>query len=306
MAVRGWLVNDWMTRIEGTVTLWGKLLDWLPGLRWKGDRDFADLAYFVYTQYMSKPKPDYIIRNATYFGTIDLALPTIALLQDIMPQGSVQRANQIEVCKDASLVVFNSEYTRARYPELEDCEFRVIPLPVDFEVFRPMPEVEKKFDVCWIGAATSVKGWDVLCDLIRRSDLTFRLVMKDKGEIRNARTEIVRKVPHTDLPRLINECRIGICTSREETQHLAGIEMGGCGLPLVVSNVGAYWERPSGIWEICKQANFGSLTGGVLKSQEKELKRLAPAIADYWKAEFNEEACKAAWEEAVQYVTTQA
>ena len=301
--MKGWLVNDWMTRIEGTVTLWGKLLDWLPGLKWKGDRDFGDLGYHIFTEFASRPKPSYIIRNATYFGCLDLPVPTIALLQDIMPEGSVQRADQIAVCKDAALVVFNSAYTRSRYPELEGCPFRIIPLPVDFELFKPMPEVDKRFDVCWIGAASSVKGWDILCDLMRRSDLTFRLVMKDKGGINNSRVEIVRQVTHADLPRLINECRVGMCTSREETQHLAGIEMGGCGLPLVVTNVGAYWERPVGVWQICGISKFGQMCNGVLRGQERLLKRDAPLIAEYWKKEFNEATCKAAWEEAVQYVT---
>lgn len=299
-AYKGFLVNDWMSRIEGTITLWGKLLDWFPDLRWMGDCDYSELPYYVFTEYANRyPKPEYIIRNATYFPPLDIPVPTIVLLQDIMPPGSAQRANQIDVCRDAALVVYNSEYTRSRYPELEGCPFRVIPLPVDFEVFKPMPEVIKRFDVCWIGAASSVKGWDILVDLIRRSDLFFRLVMKDRGEIRSSRVEVVRKVTHGDLPRLINECRIGICTSREETQHLAGIEMGGCGLPLAVTDVGAYWNRPPGKWRI----DFGGLTREVLRGRDADMRKDAPAIADYWASEFNEEGCKAAWEEAVAYVT---
>lgn len=301
----GYLVNDWMTTIEGTVTLWSKLLDWIPGLSWVGDCDYGELGYRVYLRYCeSSPKPAYIIRNASYFADLGLPVPTIALLQDIMPAGSEARACQVEVCREAALTVFNSAYTREKYPELADAPYRIIPLPVDFSLFRPMPgAAHKRFDVCWIGAASSVKGWDLLCDIVRMSDLTFLLVMKDKaGGICNPRCEVVRRVPHADLPRLINECRMGLCTSREETQHLAGIEIGGCGLPLATTDVGAYWKRAPGAWRLCEGFDMRAMNAVALKAREPEAAAEAAGIAAYWQAEFGEEACRKAWEEAVEYV----
>src|SRR3990167_3449450 len=113
-----WVVNDYLTTIPGTRTLWHDLCEWVGG-EWHGDVDYEWLGYNVEIDAAKSGKPDVLIRNATWFGPIDLNVPTISLLQDIMPEGSVQRAQQVSVCRASRLTVFNSAYTRARYQELD-------------------------------------------------------------------------------------------------------------------------------------------------------------------------------------------
>ena len=82
MDKRGWLVNDTLTCIPGTTTLWHQLLEWLPNLEDKtnGYTDYSILPNVI----ESLPnKPDYIIRNGSYFRKLNIDVPTITLIQDV-------------------------------------------------------------------------------------------------------------------------------------------------------------------------------------------------------------------------------
>ncbi len=75
----GWLVNDTLTCIPGTKTFWHDLLEWLPTLKDKcnGYTPFNLLPYNIEKDYAIE-KPDYIIRNATYFRKLNI--PVVALI----------------------------------------------------------------------------------------------------------------------------------------------------------------------------------------------------------------------------------
>ena len=309
-----WVVNDFRTMIPGSETLWGDLLSWIPGAVWVGDHDYRDLAWWIEER---RDKPDLIIRNGTYFRPLRFNCPQIALIQDIMPMDShagpdftkssqvdvwrstPMRAMQIGVCRQAALTVFNTEFTRSHYPELHDRPYRIIPLPVDFDLFRPMPEIEKVSDICWIGAKSHIKGYDILVELIRDTDFTFTLIMKDDIHIEHPRVRTFNKVPHADLPAIINSCRVGLCTSRVETQHLAGIEMGACGLPVVSTNVGIYWNRTAGDWG--SRTNYSDKLAVEIRENMREI------IIDphaYWLGQgVDRSSCRKAWLEVVEWAT---
>ena len=76
--MKGWLLNDCLTCIPGTLTIWHNLLEWLDGLEDKtnGYTDFGQLSSII-EQQLSVAKPDYIIRNATYFRRINTNIKTI-------------------------------------------------------------------------------------------------------------------------------------------------------------------------------------------------------------------------------------
>jgi len=46
-----------------------------------------------------------------------------------------------------------------------------------------------------------------------------------------------------------------LCTSIVETLHLAGLEAAACNIPLLVTNVGIYHNRPSGVWGVNSSIN---------------------------------------------------
>jgi glycosyltransferase involved in cell wall biosynthesis len=250
---KGWLVNDTLTCIPGTKTFWHDLLEWVPNLEDKcnGNTPFHILPSSIESEAINNGYPDYIIRNATYFRKINLPIKTISLLQDL----SINNYQQIEVCNNSDIVVFNSPYTQSHYKDLITTKTTMIPLGVDFDKFI---KLEKTYNdelgilpnsILFIGANNHTpKGFDILLKIIEKTNFNFCLVMKDDFIIDHPRVKIFNRVDHDLLVKIINSCEMLVCTSRVETLHLSGVEAAACGLPIVTSNVGIYYNKPSGKW----------------------------------------------------------
>jgi len=249
---RGWLINDRLTCIPGTKTFWHNLLEWIPNLEDKCGRytPFNLLAPKI-EKLLINNKPDYIIRNATYFRKINTPVKTISILQDLLPSNS----EQIDVCNNSNIVVYNSPYTKSFYNGKISTKSEIINLGVDFNKFKIL---NKKFNdelgilpnsILFIGASNiTPKGFDIMLDVINNTDYNFCLVMKDNYKINNSRVKCFNMVNHNTLIKIMNSCELLVCTSKIETLHLAGIEAGACGLPIVASNVGVYFNLKSGKW----------------------------------------------------------
>ena len=246
----GWLVNDCLTCIPGTKTIWHDLLENIPGLIDMCDaRDqWAALIGKINVASSIAP-PDYIIRNASYFPALNTpGVKTVSLVQDIMHEGDFDI--QKDVCDKSSVVVFNSPYTKEYAPKT-NTKSVIIPLGTDFDLFRPIDkkcELQEKWgikseSILFVGSASWIKGYDILEDLIKCSpDHNFVLVLKDEmTPTLPPNCKIFNLVTHEALTEIINACDLLVCTSRIETLHLAGIEAAACNLPLVVSDVGAYF-----------------------------------------------------------------
>ena len=263
-----------------------------------------------------------VIRNATYFRPFKVSaiVPTISLLQDIIHEGP-QRETQQKVLASSNLAVFNSRFTLSKYP-LFDCDLeksvnpgvRVIPLPVDFTLFEPgnpmgLQQALSLPDgcVCWIGAsqgaAGQVKGFDIFLRVVRTNpDIPFVAVFKDAlPEYSPPNLRMYCRLTHAELVKVIGACRVGLCTSRMESQHLAGIEMGACGLPLVVPPVGCYWQRKD--WPGCEVLEYtpAAFTQGIRSSMGK-IGVMSGQVRDYWRAEFDKPVVKAAWTKLIEEV----
>ncbi len=252
---QGWLINDCLTCIPDTRTLWHFLLDIFPNLIDKtgGYTAFHQLKYKVENELKKNKEPDFIIRNASYFPVLDSKAKTISILQDIRDNDQMQ----IEVCNKSDLVVCVSNYVREKYKNKITTRIEVIPVGTDFLLFD---EIKEKTDLCnelqilpnsiiFIGAANAYpKGFDILMDIVNKTNYNFCFVMKDDWFEKHPRIRIFNKVNHDKLKKIINACDISICTSKEETLHLAGVECAACNLPLISSNVGIYHEMQSGEW----------------------------------------------------------
>jgi glycosyltransferase involved in cell wall biosynthesis len=250
---KGWLVNDILTCIPGTKTFWHDLLEWLPELEDKcnGYTPYNILPSNIEYDWNNGNKTDYIIRNASYFREINIPVKTISLLQDLLPENT----EQLSVCNKSDVVVFNSPYTQAYYLDKINTKTVMIPLGVDFNKFVP---TEKTYNdelgiledsILFIGASTTnPKGFDIMLEIIEKTDYNFCLVMKDDFKIDNPRVKVFNKIDHHMLVKVMNSCQMLVCTSRIETLHLAGVEAAACNLPLVTSNVGIYYDLPNGKW----------------------------------------------------------
>jgi len=287
----GWLVNDKLTCIPGTRTFWHHLLDGVPGLVDKTIGTYEGLAGHVESEAVTA-EPDYIIRNAAYFRWINVGCPVISFVQDIV-EGAL-RDQLIEACAASRSVVFNSEYTKMMYPELHATDCRVIPIGTDETIFRPRisdPYIPDDA-VLWVGSGHRVKGFDLACRLASESERPWVFVMKDDTQV-EVGALVLRRISQEQLARVASACSVGVCTSTRETQHLAGIEMGMCGLPLVTTEVGAYYSRPIGPW--------GQVSNGHWHDEIEMASKLNRAHAAlYWrKAGFGLPECIDKWRDAI-------
>lgn len=314
--VRRLLVNDMMSALPDHRTFWHDLQDWFK-CEFLGN-DFGALAADAGELIASQVTNPYglVIRNASWFGPIPGNTPTISLLQDIAESGPI-RDMQNAVIRLSRSVVFNSAFTHSKYwtsqPPYPGTAGHVIPLPVDFDTFEPgnhmgLQQAYSLPDgaVMWIGAsegpAGHIKGFDTFVRIVRANPhVPFVGVFKDAmPEYAPPNLRMYARLTHAELARLIGACRVGLCTSLMETQHLAGIEMGACGLPLVVPNVGTYWNRaemPGVIVEAPTVRDYSAAIRAMLVASGNP-----NPVRAYWKQEFESSVVRAAWESVVKEV----
>ena len=99
MTIKGWLVNDTLSCIHGVRTLWHNLLEWFPNLEDKtnGYTDYSILAEVIENDIgNTDKKPDYIIRNGTYFRKLNTHIKSIILIQDNVINNSYLFNQQIK------------------------------------------------------------------------------------------------------------------------------------------------------------------------------------------------------------------
>jgi len=304
------LVNDTMATLNHR-TLWHDLLEWF-------DMEFHGGSFPSLAESCDKELKDatLIIRNGSYFGPLEISseVPTISLLQDIFDSGPAKKMQE-HVLASSTYIVFNSHFTESFYPVTEPevgRRSRVIPLPVNLDIFEignPMG-LQQNLSlpdgcVCWIGAcreAASVKGYDIFMQIVRLNpDIPFVAVFKDPPpDYAPPNLRIYSQQTHEELAKIIGACRVGLCTSRMETQHLAGIEMGACGLPVVAPNVGTYWNRKDIPGQVCMEYDVESFVSALRAVRQETWDR--KAVRNYWEGEFSKEVIKKQWEEVVKEV----
>ena len=254
----GWLVNDCLTCIPGTKTFWHDLLEWFPGLvdKTNGYTDYSVLANKLEQEAGLEGIPDYIVRNATFFRKIKLPCKQVSLLQDCYDE----RTQQKEVCNNSSVTVFNSNFTFEQYKnDITECKIKIISLGIDFELFNILnskQEIQQQLgilpnSILFVGSSGNYpKGFDVVLNLMNTTNYNFCLVMKDGFNISHPRVKVFNNIDHGMLVRIYNSCDMLLCASVIETQHLATIEAGACGLPIITTNVGALYNIDSGDWGV--------------------------------------------------------
>jgi glycosyltransferase involved in cell wall biosynthesis len=257
-----WLVNDCLGTL-GERTHWHHLLGLGLVDKTNGYTDYSELADKIEADFR-EVKPSVIVRNGTYFRHLNVDCKQIAFVQDIARREPL-RAMQAEVIAKCDHVVFNSEYTKAH---CLPCESRcsVIPIGVDFELFKPMEKAAlrvkwgiKQDSVLWVGAGSKVKGWEFLKQLIEQANFNFVVVTKDGARIQHERVKCFGPIYQHQLAEIMNACSVLVCTSEQETQHLAGIEAAACGLPLVVPNIGIYYDRHAEETQCIESPCFGDI-----------------------------------------------
>lgn len=300
----GWLINDCLTCIPGTKTLWHDLLENIPTLQDKcgGYTAFTSLPNHIRMCVEKEGSPDYIIRNCSYFPPLATTSYTISLLQDYRPKDVTQK----KVAETSDMVIFNSPFTKEVYKNIiRPKSQQVIPLGIDFDVFhikkpKERLDLQKKYNIppqtlLWVGSHHAIKGFNVLMDIINRSKHNFCCVFKDHDlQPSHPRVRSFVKLTSVQLCEVMNCCDAAICTSVEETQHLAGLEAGACGLPITTTNVGMYYNLPDGVWGRPLKT-YQDLTD-ILKTDSRN------AVRSYWKPIVEKSICIDKWKALVESI----
>lgn len=299
--MRRLLVNDQLSAMAHR-TFWHDLLEWFD-MEFHGG-DFASLADLP-----EDLNADLIVRNASYFGPLKASneTPTIGILQDIFDE-SPGRKMQEEVIDSCWRVVFNSAFTASKYQTDKGV---IISLPVDFDVFYPQNRMGCQQmlalpDRCvaWVGAceaAGNIKGWDIFLQVVRANpDISFVAVLKDaKPHYAPYNLRSYVKQTHQELAAILSACTVGLCTSRQESQHLAGIEMGAIGLPLVAPMTGIYYDRtfPGRRIQNPTPEEYGAAIRSLLEEEHDR-----QSIRSFWKSEFDREVIRKQWKTLIEEI----
>ncbi len=301
MKKTGWLINDCLTCIPDTKTFWHNLLDWFPDLidKTSGYTDYSILANKIENE-LQYDIPQYIIRNASYFRKINTNVKTISLVQDILGD----KSEQINVINNSDIVVFNTNYVYEKYKIYVNdiSKIRICPLGIDFNYFKPSNEYYEGVlpnSVLFIGASNNYpKGFNIVQDIIyKMKNQNFCLILKDDFSIDKLpldvrhRVTIFNKINQDTIKKIINSCICAICTSYEETQHLAGIECAACNIPIIAREVGVYFDcKNDNEWGvIANDTNFIERIEFVIKNKHLFNPR------EYFIKKYSNEVCKKNW-----------
>jgi hypothetical protein len=301
MDKRGWLVNDCLTCIPGTRTFWHDLLDWFPNLEDKtgGYTDYSVLANRI----ESMPnKPDYIIRNGTYFRHINIDSKCVSLIQDVSSGSLLEQ--QLDVINKSDCIVFNSKYVKDKYNKYSiNINNYIIPLGIDFDFFTP--NKNNTIDsIIYIGSSLNYpKGFNIMLDIIRAMPQQhFNLIMKDNWrppvDLENQIT-VCNRVDQKTVRDIIQKSSLAICTSYEETQHLSGLECGACNIPIVARNIGWYYDHAH------EQNQWGAIADDTnflekIYYVKNNLQNYRPR--DYLINFFDTNVCKNKWKQLIETV----
>lgn len=301
----GWLVNDCLTCIPNTKTFWHDLLENIDGLQDKtfGYTGFDKLPSKIERELFWNNKPDYIIRNATFFRPLKTSVPQICLLQDFYNEQHF-KTEQLPVINSCEMTVINSPYIYNLVKDfIKDKNVKIIPMGVDFEFFNPELAIGDidvlPNSILFIGAATEwPKGFDLLMKVVESTGYNFTFVMKDDFVIDHPRIKVFNRIDQIKLRLIMKQCKMSLCTSKMETFHLAGVESCAMNLPVVTTQVGIYTTLNDGGWGLkCDESNIIQKINYVFNNTEKFQPR--EALLDL---QLDKKACMKSWNEAIKEI----
>lgn len=240
--------NDLEENIDTLASQLSKLVQEL-----KPDVIHAHSPYVVFNRVLAKLQEE---------GMFD-EIPLIATIHGrpkplILPNG--ERTTDIESFTDVcpfDLILAVSENVAAvldEYLAKKDSAVPILPLylGIDLTVFHPIPGVEKKWDVAFMGRLEEMKAVDLFPEMLaqlKRNYPNLKMVMTGEGALKEKllsdfdKAEVSHMINYLgvveikEVPKLINQSRIFIYPSREEPFGLSILEAMACGIPVVTTNV---------------------------------------------------------------------
>ena len=132
-----------------------------------------------------------------------------------------------------------------------------IAVGVDIDLYRPMSDIEKKYDIMIIGRMRDVKNHRLFIEIAKKGNFSFLMIGGtatwstghvneiEKYVRENARDGIdlvTGVVENNKVPFYINQAKIALVVSKMEAQGLNSLEPMSCGVPAIGRNVGGVSE----------------------------------------------------------------
>ena len=260
------ILNDY---IRGTVsneeTLWSRLEDELS--------DTVAISTAKLTIPLDKKikelNPDLVIQNALWGKCTDYK--TISFLQDplikmrelfepfmlrmrlkIRGRQSYDSRLQLQLeSLNHSIKVTNSNFMADMYHK--SGEFKVIPMGIDHELFRPMnqkKELRKKYNLpsdktikIFVGSRHEVKGFKQIKNMIEQDTTSFWILVLKDADIGSGHNFVTfHKISQDVLAELYNCADLLVAKSLVESFGLAVVEAMFCDIPVDVTKTGVFWD----------------------------------------------------------------
>lgn len=260
------IINDILNGCMGERVFWNFMLEGIPGIKGVELNYTPNAKQFIDANF---PKDAIIIQNATFIPKVDDTRYTIAFLQDNLRSMNRQDQQQEYTLRSSQQVVFNSYETSKSYPEFNGT---IIPIGIDTKLFAPIDDkhgLRTKYNIphdkqvgIFVGDFSPVKGWSDVADIIeRRPDVHFILVSKAQETYERHNTTCFSRVPQDQLAELLNCADFFIVGSPVETQCLAALEAGFCGLPIVMKQTGIFMD-----WDTKTRDKLGVFDNNLMKA----------------------------------------
>ncbi len=158
---------------------------------------------------------------------------------------------------------------------------------VDENIFRPLPEVEKKYDAVYDGSLAAVKRHYLAAEIeslalifyyrsFKAEDIhlseTIKKPIQHAHFFNNREPQEYRKLTPAEVNQCLNECRVGLCLSEEEGAMYASIQYLLAGLPVVTTpSRGGRDEFFESDYVLTVEPNSEAVTRGVKEAMERKI-----------------------------------
>lgn len=209
-----------------------------------------------------------IVQNAN-LGKIAPQIKTISFLQDpllairkhlqplhlrirarVRGRGTISDSIQMQMDSlEKSVRVTNSNYMANLYGKAGS--FKVIPMGVDHELFKPMDknEMRKKYSIpsdrpvnIFVGSQHPVKGFDKIQKMITEGSAFWILVLKDAPLDSGHKHTTFFRVTQDILAELYNCADLCVARSITESFGLSVVEAMLCDIPVDATKTGIFWD----------------------------------------------------------------
>lgn len=307
-----WIVNDLLTCIPGTRTFWHLLLE-IEGTVDKTGTPFNKLAETIEND---PGECDLIIRNGTFFRSINRDNKQIVLIQDLYGYDKMQ----YDTVMQSDHVVFNSTYTMNQFMVNTEMSMigivhdksSVIPIGVNQNLFKKMAHFRPASDIferfkrtgIFVGDYNATKNTRLFEEIVKaNTNIDFIYVSKSRHQINLPN---VRNYPggvdEIGMAKLYNEADFCIMCSPVETLHLTTIEAALCDTPVIGTNTGwlaDYFDDAVGVRvEGPTVKNFSNAICEIIESSytPREYMLTTP---------FTWSRCKASWENLIEEILSE-